>query len=332
MLLTAALPSLPAQEQKTPYPRPAAEAGAVWHFVLDRTLNTPSQPIAGLAFSGGSPLLAAVSGDNRVRLWRASTGELVKTISLAENPQTVFGLAFTRDGRWIAVGEGFTKSLVYAGKVELLDVEAGQDVRALTVHHWGVDGMAFSRDGQWLVTTNWDKKIRVLEFPAGTEVRALESPSKPLGVAISPDASLIASGNTDSTLTLWERASGKELQRLAGHTGRIGIVDFSPDGKLLASASSDGSARIWDVASGQSLRTLSGHEGAVTSVAFSPEGKVVASGGADGTVRLWDAATGRSLETLGAHAAVWQVSFSADGRYLAAGYANGTINIWKKQL
>jgi WD40 repeat protein len=277
-------------------------------------------------------MLAALGGDNQVRLWRASTGDQVKTIPLADNPESAFGLAYSADGKWIAVGEGFTKAtVVYTGKVELLDAVAGQDVRAVTAHHWGVDGMAFSRDGHWLITTNWDKKIRVLEFPVGKEVRAMESDSKPLGVAISPDARLIAAGTTDATVMLWDRATGKELQELTGHSGRVDAVDFSPDGKRLASSSADGSVRIWDVATGQSPRTLSGHEGAVASVAFNPRGKVVASGGVDGTVRIWDAATGHNLETLGAHAAVWQVAFSADGRYLAAGYADGTINIWKKQ-
>jgi len=299
---------------------------------LDRTLKTPAQPVEGLAFGGVPPLLAGLSGDHQVRLWRVSTGELIKSIPLAGNPESEFGLAYSEDGKWIAVGEGFTKAaLVYTGKVELLDAVGGEDVRTLTVHHWGVSGVAFSRDGQWLVTNNWDKKIRVLEFPAGREVRVIAGQFRPLCVAISPDATLIASGGTDAALTVWDRASGKQLRRLSGHSGAIGAVDFSPDDKLLSSASADGSVRIWDVSTGQSLRTLSGHEGAVTSVAFSPQGKVLASGGVDGTVRIWNAATGRNLETLGAHAAVWQVAFSSDGHYLAAGYADGTINVWKKQ-
>ena len=331
LCLGAALQAAPAPQQRNPSPRIASPADSVWHFILERTLKTPSQPITGLAFGGDDPLLAAVSGDQQVRVWRASTGKLVKTIPLAENPKSVFGLAFTADGKWIAVGEGFTRAMVYTGKVELLDAVAGRDIRALIAHHWGVNGIAISRDGQWLATNNWDKKLRVLEFPSGNEIRAIEEQSKPLCVAISPDARLIASGGMDGRATLWERASGRLWRQLAGHTGRIRGVDFSPDGKWLASASADGSVRIWDVATGPSLRTLSGHEGAVTSVAFSPAGHVLVSGGTDATVRVWDTGTGRPLETLGAHAAVWQVAFSFDGRYLAAGYANGTINIWKKQ-
>jgi Tol biopolymer transport system component len=313
-------------------PAPAAPAaGGTGYFVLDRTLKTPVQPIRGLAFSGDSPTLAALGEDGSVRVFRAPTGDLVKTIPLADNPKAVSCIAYSRDGKWIVVGEAFTKAKIYTGKLELIDAVAGQEVRALTVHHWEVESVAFSRDDQWLVSANWDKKIRVLEFPAGTSVHEFETPSKPLCVAISPDTQMIASGGADGTAALWERASGKQLQQLTGHTGRVRGVDFSPDGRRIASASEDGSARLWDVATGESLHTLSGHAGAVFSVSFSPDGKFLATGGTDDTVRLWEAATGQSLETLGAHAGVWQVAFSPDGKYLAAGYADGTINVWKKQ-
>lgn len=314
-------------------PAPATPPGSgIVHFVLDRTLKTPSQATRGVAFSGDSGTLAALCADGNVRLWRVATGELLKTIPLADQPKWVYCLAYSPDGKWLAVCEGFSKAKIYTGKVELLDAVGGQEVRALTVHHWEVNGVAFSRDGHWLVSGNHDKKVRVLEFPAGTEVRDFEGQSKSVyGVAISPDAQTIASGSWDATVALWDRASGKQLHLLTGHTGGVWSVDFSPDGQLLASASADGSVRIWNVATGECSHTLYGHAGGVMSVAFSPDGKFLASGGTDDTVRLWDAATGQSLETLGARAGVWQVAVSPDGRYLAAAYADGAVNLWKKQ-
>jgi WD40 repeat protein len=325
VMLAAARPAVP------PAPAMPAEGGVV-HFVLDRTLRTPSPAIRGVAFSGDSSTLAALGEDGNVRLWRVATGELLKTIPLADQPKWVYCLAYSPDGKWLAIGEGFSKAKVYTGKVELLDAVAGQEVRALTVHHWGVNSLAISRDGHWLVSGNHDKKVRVLEFPAGTEAIDFEGQSKPVySVAISPDVQTIASGSWDATVALWERATGKPLRQLTGHTQGIWSVDFSPDGQQLASASADGSVRIWKVGTGECSKTLLGHAGAVMSVAFTPDGKALASGGTDDTVRLWDVATGESLETLGAHAGVWQVAFSQDGHYLAAGYADGTVNLWKKE-
>jgi WD40 repeat protein len=319
-------------QKAEPPPPPAGPArGAMVHYALDRTLKSPVQPIRGLTFGGDPPALTALGGDGSVRVWNAVTGELLKTISLAGRPKPVPCIAFSPDGKWIVVGEDFTKAGVFTSKVELLDVVAGQEVRALATHHWEVESLAFSRDGKLLVSSNWDRKVRVFEFPSGNQIGDFESPSKPVCVAISPDSKVIAAGDLSPAVTLWDREGGKKLQRLTGHSSRIWSVAFSPDGQRLASASADGSTRLWNVSTGQSLYTLSGHVGTVMAAVFSPDGKFVVSGGADHTVRFWDAATGQNLETFGAHSGVWQVAFSSDGQYLAAGYADGTINIWKKQ-
>ncbi len=301
------------------------------HFVLDRTLKIPSQPIRGLAFGGDASTLTALGGDSNVRVWNAATGELLKTIPLGDRPKSVSCMAFSPDGKWIVIGEDFTKAEIFTGKIELLDAVAGQEVRALATHHWEVESIAISRDGRWLASSNWDRKVRVMEFPSGNQVREFESPSKPRCVAISPDSKVIASGGLDATVSLWDREGGKDLQRLTGHSDAVLSVAFSLDGRHLASASADGSTRIWNVSTGQSLYTLSGHVGAVLAAVFSPDGQLVISGGADGTVRFWNTATGQNLETMGAHSSVWQVAFGSNGKYLAAGYADGTINIWRKQ-
>ena len=323
-VLVAAKPGAPAA--------PAGPApGTVVHFALDRTLKTPVQPVRALAFGGDHPTLATLGDDGYVRVWNAVTGDPTSTIALSDHPKSVSCLAFSLDGKWIVVGEAFVKAKVYTGKAELLDAVEGREVRALVSHHWEVVSVAFSRDGKWFVSSNWDRKVRLLEFPSGNQARDFESASKPRCVAISPDSKIIASGGLDSTVSLWDRVEGKELQHLSGQTGGVLSVAFSPDGQRLASAAGDGSLRIWNVSTGQSLYTLSGHVGAVSSVVYTPDGKFVVSGGADNTVRFWDPSSGQSLETLGAHSGVWGVAFSSDGKYLAAGYADGTINIWKKQ-
>ena len=322
---------LVASKPVAPTPAPGPPPGSVVHFTLDRTLKTPVQPVRGLAFGGDHPTLATLGDDGYVRVWNAVTGDPVTTIALSDRPKAVSCIAFSPDGKWIVVGEAFVKAKIYTAKAELLDAVGGREVRALVTHHWEVTSVAFSRDGNWFVSSNWDRKVRLLEFPSGNQARDFESASKPRAVAISPDSKVIASGGLDSTVSLWDRDGGKELQRLTGHTGGVSSVAFSPDGQRLASASADGSLRIWNVSTGQSLYTLSGHVGAVISVVYSPDGKFVVSGGADNTVRFWDATTGQNLETFGAHSGVWGVAFSSDGKYLAAGYADGTINIWKKQ-
>jgi tetratricopeptide (TPR) repeat protein len=63
-------------------------------------------------------------------------------------------------------------------------------------------------------------------------------------VSFNPDGKTLASGSVDNTVRVWDRATGKELQRLS-HEDTVNDVSFSPDGKTLASGSRDKTVRLW---------------------------------------------------------------------------------------
>ena len=131
-------------------------------------------------------------------------------------------------------------------------------------------------------------------------------------VAFAPDGTLIASGNVDNLVRLWQTQTGKVWRTLTGHSSGVTSVAFSPDSTLLASGSWDGTVRLWQVQTGATLRTLTGHDNLVSSVAFSPDGTFVASGSGDNTVRLWQVQTGEALRTLTAHnSGIDAIAFSA---------------------
>ena len=114
-------------------------------------------------------------------------------------------------------------------------------------------------------------------------------------VIFSPDGKLLATGDTDSVVRLWEASSGKEILTCKGHTNVVESVAFSPDGEILASGSYDKTIKLWDVTTGECLKVLPGHTESVMSVTFNPEGNILASGSFDCTVRLWDIRTGECL-------------------------------------
>ena len=120
-------------------------------------------------------------------------------------------------------------------------------------------------------------------------------------VAFSPDGRYVLSGSSDKTLRLWEVATGKELRRFEGHSGRVCSVAFSPDGRYVLSGSRDKTIRLWEVATGKELRRFEGHSSWVISVAFSPDGRYILSGSEDRTLRLWEVATGKELRRFEGH-------------------------------
>jgi WD40 repeat protein len=145
---------------------------------------------------------------------------------------------------------------------------------------------------------------------------------------------------------LFDLASGRMLQELAGHRGFVDALDFSPDGALLASAG-DGNLKLWDAASGRVRAKIAcaGPEpdspGAILrDVQFTPDGRRVAVFGAfkpgagvsqpyPPLVRIWDVAGGALRADIPGHGdLVLCGAFSADGAELVTASSDRSLRAW----
>lgn len=149
-------------------------------------------------------------------------------------------------------------------------------------------------------------------------------------VAISPDGNILASGNDDKSIILWDLNTYEAIANIRGHSQAVKSVAFSPDGQILATASNDRTIKLWNVNTKQEIFTLVGHSHAVKSIAFSPDGKLVASGSWDKTVKIWDVNSGAEIYTLTGHKLqVSAVAFSPTGKLLASASFDRTIRLWQ---
>ena len=157
-----------------------------------------------------------------------------------EHDDKVNAVAFSPDGKWLAIGSGST--------AWVWEVATGGEV-ARMAHERSVNAVAFSPDGRWLATGSEGNMARVWEAAIGQEAARMVHEGSVNAVTFSPDGKWLATGS-GSTAWVWEATTGQEVARME-HDDEVSAVAFSPDGKWLATGSdgwlplSSGEARVW---------------------------------------------------------------------------------------
>ncbi|MBD2726621.1 hypothetical protein H6G96_09835 [Nostoc sp. FACHB-892] len=148
-------------------------------------------------------------------------------------------------------------------------------------------------------------------------------------VAFSPDGKLLALGDTNGEIRLYQVSDWKQLLTCKGHANWVVSLAFSPDNTTLASSSTDHTVKLWDIITGQCVQALHGHNNEVWSLAFSPDSDTLVSGSDDQTIKLWSVQTGECFRTFYGHTSwVCSVAFSLDGKTLVSGSDDHTIGVW----
>ncbi|MBP0018096.1 MAG: NACHT domain-containing protein [Cyanobacteria bacterium SBLK] len=152
-------------------------------------------------------------------------------------------------------------------------------------------------------------------------------------VVFSPDGEILATGDSNGEIRLWQVTTGQLITSLQGHSDWIRCLAFSPDGTQLASSSNDTTIKLWDVSDPSQIKyihTLKGHKKWVWSVVFSPDGTRLASGSDDTTARIWDVFNGNCLAILTEHHSLVRfVAFDTDGKsLLSATMPDQIIRFW----
>ena len=213
------------------------------------------------------------------------------------------------------------------------------------MHTAMINRIAVDRAGRWAVTASDDKTARIWNLASGQLVRVLRVPlgegneGKLYAVALSPDGALVALGGwtqpdgPDQAIYLFDRASGRLLQRLTGLPNVVLHLAFSADGRRLAAAlggangirvygttgQGSGAQRGW-----QQVATDGAYGDDSYSVEFDAAGRLLATS-SDGELRLYGAGGSGRLQPLRRRAAPGgkdpsSARFSPDGRRIAVGF------------
>ena len=304
-------------------------------------LQGHADAVNSLVFSPDGSLLASGGDDKSIFLWDIRVCQ-----PISGHSGIIYQVAASADGRWWASCDYKRDVLVWESRGQTL-------ARRLPVPDTFPVCMAFkpgtnllavgTRYGEVLIwDLDADSELPNLRFETGeTKNRS----SLLFSIAYDPVSGLLATGNIDGDLCMWNAETGKLVAKAAGaHKGYLYSLAFSDD--LLASCGDDGLVCLWDVSTVREAAlassdrsevtlevtaTLSGHRQAVRSLSFHPATRhILVSGSEDRTIRAWDVRYPQmeSIVLARHESAVMSVQFNPDGSLLASGSRDGTVALW----
>jgi WD40 repeat protein len=201
-------------------------------------------------FSPSGGLLAGVSHvldsgltfvGSDVVVWDTAGGE--ERLSLTFPKVYIRRVGFSPDGARLAVVGGLPAG--QPGLVKLWDLSSGAEWRSLRGHTAWVEDVCFSPDGTRLATAGgiWDTQhrnyasgeVKLWDLASGQETLSLRGQRRwPVQhVAFSPDGRVLATGDADGLVRLWDGGDPWQARPLRRATGDIHRVGFSDDGRRL---------------------------------------------------------------------------------------------------
>lgn len=286
-----------------------------------------SIPMTHVSFSSDGKTLASLSQRvtpagfpdvqidfDSIYIWDATTGQFQREIPISETGINHIGIAFSPDGKKLAVG----KEIRYeqTGAVDIWDLPSGKLQRTIKdVDVNGAESMAFSAHGEILAVGSWYGVVTLWNSANGELIRNFKEIGSDLNaIALSQDGKLLAVGIWKS-VKIFSITGNIRLPDLDGFSGSIRDLAFSPDGKWLAAGDETGTVLQWKPESGIHVHTFNNPGEGVRSIAFSSGGLLLA-GFAD-SIHLWNSTDGQSVHIIDDPFSSWEeAQFSSDGSEL----------------
>jgi mitogen-activated protein kinase organizer 1 len=235
--------------------------------------------VLDVAIAADNTSFASCGGDRAVFLWDVMSGRVTRR--LLGHDQRVNAVCYNPECT-VLVSASYDKT------VRCWDMRSRNTwpIQSITGAADSVSSLAVS--AHEIVAGSIDGHVCVYDVRAGRVSRDGLGP--PVGaVALSHDQNCVLAACLDSSLRLFDKASGQVLSEYRGHRNASFQLRacLSRDDSRVLCGSEDGSLHAWDLVEGKQVARVECHTGPLIAIDCHPKSSAILTASHDGTCKMW---------------------------------------------